>query len=200
MPRSRALVPALRIPPGGNITQLGIRAPVISRRRRWLHPRAIVQRICVPAALLLLAWFMAFAPLTWIFAALGGALLVLGMAFEPALGLAALALTIPVADAVPLPLGPVTAVELLFGLVLIAWLARGIARHRIVVRRPPLSWSLLFMVWAFGLSLTQAVSFREGLPEWIKWAEFTMLYMVAGQLLTEPHVRTPGHTSPRAVR
>ena len=31
--------------------------------------------------------------------------------------------------------------------------------------------------------MTQAISWREGLPEWLKWAEFAALYLVATQVL-----------------
>ena len=53
---------------------------------------------------------------------------------------------------------------------------------------PPLTWPILALIWIGALTLTQATSWREGLPEWLKWAEFAVLYLVATQILTRRQV------------
>ena len=56
-------------------------------------------------------------------------------------------------------------------------------RREIRLRPPALTVSLLLFVWIAGASLTQAFSWRDGLPEWLKWIEFAALYIVAAQML-----------------
>ena len=68
-------------------------------------------------------------------------------------------------------------------MVTIAWLARGVAQRQINVEAPALVWPLIFFVWIVAASLTQATSWRDGLPEWLKWAEFAVLYIVSLQVL-----------------
>jgi hypothetical protein len=130
-----------------------------------------------------LALFLARAPLTWAAATLAAAAGLIALCIEPAVGLIAVALLIPVGGLMRLPLPGVNVVDLLAALTVAAWLAQGVARRRILFRPPPLTWPLLAFVWIAGLSLTQADSWREGLPEWLKWAEFAGLYLVAAQIL-----------------
>jgi putative inorganic carbon (hco3(-)) transporter len=135
-------------------------------------------------AMAALAYSLARLPVTWSAAALAGTALVLAVLILPAVGLAAIALAIPFGGLLPLPLPVVGPVDLLVGLVTAAWLAQGIVRRRIIFHRPPLAIPLLAFVWLTGLSLTQAMSWREGLPEWLKWVEFAGVYLVGCQLLT----------------
>ncbi len=134
-------------------------------------------------ALAALACWLAGTPATWSALALTGAALVLVTLAVPAVGLAAIGLSIPVGSFIALPLPLVEPVDLLVGLVTLAWLAQGVALRRIVFRRPPLAVSLMVFVWLAGLSLTQASSWREGLPEWLKWLEFAAVYLVGCQVL-----------------
>jgi putative inorganic carbon (hco3(-)) transporter len=72
----------------------------------------------------------------------------------------------------------------LVGLTIVAWLAREVALRREIRLKPPaLTAALLLFVWLAGVSLTQAFSWRDGLPEWFKWVEFAALYIAAAQLL-----------------
>lgn len=134
-----------------------------------------------------LACWLAGAPPAWSAAALVVAGLVLAVLIAPAVGLAAIGLSIPLGGLLSLPV--VKPADLLVGLVTIAWLAQGVVRRRIVFRRPPLAIPLLVFVWLAGLSLTQAESWREGLPEWLKWAEFAAVYLVGCQILTPRSAR-----------
>jgi len=151
----------------------------------YLKDRTKAQRTLLSAGVLAaLAYWLARAPVTWGALTLTGAALALATLALPAVGLAAIGLFIPLSGLVELPLPVIEPVDLLVGLATVAWLAQGVARRRIVFRRPPLAVSLMVFVWLVGLSLTQASSWREGLPEWLKWVEFAAVYLVGCQILT----------------
>jgi O-antigen ligase len=155
---------------------------------RGLRPAQLFQHYRWPvvfgALLLSLAVFLAVAPLKWAALGLIAAALVVAVFLEPVIALLAIAVLIPWGGLVDLPLPFVGAVDLLVGLTIVAWLAREIAvRREVRLRMPALTVSLLAFVWVAALSLTRALSWRDGLPEWLKWAEFAALYIVAAQLL-----------------
>ena len=139
-------------------------------------------------ALIALACLLALAPLTWATAGILGALVLTVMAVQPVVGLVIVALAIPFGNLRPLPLPGANGVDLLVGLTLVAWLARCVANRQIVIRIPPLTVPVLCLLGAFALSLTGATSWREGLSEWLKWAEFAVLYLVATQMLNRRRV------------
>ncbi len=153
----------------------------ITHRPRTFATRAY--RLIFGVTLVLLALLLATAPLRWAGAGLVALALATLILIRPAAGVVAIALAIPFGGLVQLPGPGSNGVDALVGLTLAGWLARGIADRRIVFHRPPLAWSLLIFVWCAALSLTQAASWREGLPEWFKWAEFAALYLVATQVL-----------------
>lgn len=135
-------------------------------------------------SLLILAGVLAFAPLRW---ALVGVLVVAlsaAMMIQPAIGLVLIAIAIPWGNTLaPLPIRGIGVVDLLVGAVLVTWLARSVMQREIRIEFTTLFWPLLVFVWVSGASLTQAVSWREGLPEWLKWIEFAALYVVSLQIL-----------------
>lgn len=134
-------------------------------------------------ALAALAIVLAWAPLTPAVALVAGVTALLAVALEPAVGLVLIALAIPLNRQIPLPLPFVGPVDALVGLTIAGWLLRGMARRRICFKPPMLTWPLLAFVWIGGLSLTAAASWREGLPEWLKWCEFAGLYLIGAQVL-----------------
>lgn len=144
-----------------------------------------------PAAPLLLAALFGAAIVAAVLpAAAGGAVLLacgLGLAvlIRPWLGLPLLALLTPFAALQPLPLGglPVDGADLALAWVLVAWLAQGVAQRRIVVPRPPLFWPMTALLAVLALSLVDAQSYRDGLPELIKWAQVLALYLAVAALL-----------------
>ncbi len=148
-------------------------------RRTLLHALAFT----------ILAALLATAPLrlaTLLVLAAGAVAVIL---IEPAAGLLLVAVAIPWAKAVPLPIPWVGLVEILVGLTVAAWLLRGAAERRLILRLTPVALILLTFVWVAGLSLTQAVSWREGLPEWLKWAEFAAVYIAGAHILGGRSVR-----------
>ena len=136
----------------------------------------------------LLAFLLARAPLLQSVVALSGAGLALATLVQPAVGLVVLAAAIPFGDLLPLPIRYANAIDLLVVLVIAGWLAQGIARREVVFRRPPLLWPLAILLGIGTLSLLQAGSWSEGVPELLKWVEFAAVYLVATQVLGRRHV------------
>ena len=138
--------------------------------------------------LALLALLLARAPLPLSVVALSGAGLVSATLVQPAVGLVALAAAIPFGDLLSLPIRSVNAIDLLVALVIAGWLAQGIARREVLFRPPPLLWPLAALLGVGALSLLQAGSWSEGVPELLKWVEFAAVYLVATQVLHRRHV------------
>lgn len=150
------------------------------------HPITLAtsfHRCAFGVALALLAFLLASAPLRGAGAGLAAVILLVLTVARPATGLIAVAAAIPLGNFLQLPGPGINGVDALVALTAVGWLARGIADRHLIFRRPPLMWSLLAFVWCAALSLTQATSWREGLPEWFKWAEFAALYLLATQVL-----------------
>jgi len=137
------------------------------------------------AGLAALAIWIGGAPLAWALALPAVMALALAVAVRPVAGLAALALLIPFGNAIPLSVAGANSVDLLTLATVAGWSARQIARREIIFRPPPLTGRLAALVWLCALSLTQAFSWREGLPELLKWAEFAVLYLAATQILED---------------
>lgn len=139
----------------------------------------------IAVALLGVALLVALVPpaaSTTLLAAGGLALAVL---IRPWLGLPLLAVTAPLAALRPLPLGglPLDGADLMLALMLAAWLAQGVAQRRIVLPHPLLLWPMLALLAALSLSLLGAQSYREGLPELLKWTQVLALYLAVAALL-----------------
>jgi len=164
-----------------------IRAPT-AREAFHLSETVNPTRLMGVVGLGLLAVFLARAPLPLSVVALSGAGLVLATLVQPAVGLVVLAAAIPFGDFLPLPIRSVNALDLLVALVITGWLAQGIARREVVFRRPPLLWPLAILLGVGALSLLQARSWSEGVPELLKWAEFAAVYLVAAQVLGRRYV------------
>ncbi len=139
------------------------------------------------ALMVLLAAMIAVATPVQSAALLGVGVLGLAVLLRPAVGLAALALALPFGILLLVPGTPADGADMLAVLVVAAWLAGGLAARRVTVAVPRPVWPLLAFIWVGAWSLTQAVSWREGLPEWLKWVEVAALYLVAAQVL---HRRT----------
>lgn len=138
--------------------------------------------------LIVLAVVLALLPLTWAIAGVTAAILVVTVVISPALGLIVLALAIPFGRALWLSSTSIGLVDALVLLTLAAWLARGLTARHLTLERIPLLWPLAIFLW-FGIaSLVSAISWRQGVLEWLKWAEFAVLYLVAAQVLRRRHV------------
>lgn len=154
-----------------------------------LENRGWSSRLAWVAALSLLALWLARAPLLWAAGTVAAAVLILALAIMPAAGLVVLGFAIPFGHLLPTPIVAVNLVDVLAALTVGAWLAQGVRERAIVWRRSPLVWPLALFLLVTGWSLTQASSWREGLPEWLKWVEFVGVYAVASQVLDGPKTR-----------
>lgn len=132
---------------------------------------------------LLIALLLARAPLKLAVVGVGGAgFLILALIWPP-IAFPALALAVPFGPTVPLGGFSVGATDLLVGLVVGVWLARGLAHRHLTWPRAPLVWPLLLYLAAQGLSLRTAWSLSAALPELVKWVEITALYLATVALL-----------------
>lgn len=146
--------------------------------------KLIARRSALLMGLLVLAWLLAMLPLQWAIVVSLTAVGAILMLARPALALVGLAFAIPFGSLMPLPLAGANGVDALVAVSAATWLAQGCAKRKISLRLPPLSWPLLLFIWLAGWSLTQALSWREGVPELLKWVEFAAVYLVAAQVLT----------------
>jgi putative inorganic carbon (hco3(-)) transporter len=165
-------------------------APTLNQQARMAvnRFRIAARSFFAVLACTLLALTLATSPLVWAVAGLSGAILAVATILQPALGLVTLALAIPFGHMWSLPFRNVGVVDGLVALTLAAWLARGLAAHRVVVSRTPLLWPLGVFLWLGALSLIPATSWQQGFLEWLKWAEFAALYLVATQVLNRRYV------------
>lgn len=139
----------------------------------------------IPVVLIGVALLVAVLPAPASGLLLAAAGLALAVLIRPWLGLPLLALAAPFAALRPLPVAglPIDGADLLLALLLAAWLAQGVARRRIVLPHPPLLWPLLALLASLSLALLRAPSYREGLPELLKWLQVLALYLAVVALL-----------------
>lgn len=116
-------------------------------------------------------------------AGLGLLALMLTSLLAPAASLVVLALMLPFGDLLALPGGQVGSTDAVALLALAAWLIRQLALRKALIRHLPMGWIQLLFVWVMALSLTQAATWRLGVPELLKWAQFVAVYFVAVQVL-----------------
>lgn len=164
-----------------------MREALVASWRRRLRPtwpaRTVLRRLAGGVCLAVLGVLLARLPLTWAAALVMGVALLLGALIDPLVGLVTVGLAIPFGGAITLPIPVLNAADLLVAWVVVCWLAQGVAARKITFRFPPLGWPLIVFLLIAAASLTQATSWREGLPEWLKWAEFAAVYFVAAQVL-----------------
>ncbi|MEZ4767042.1 MAG: O-antigen ligase family protein [Caldilineales bacterium] len=124
-------------------------------------------------------------PLTTVVALLAAAAIVIAVLIRPWVGVVALAIAVPWASAWPLTFVsvPLDGSDLLLALTVAAWLAQGVVRRQIEVPRLPLIVPLLIFAGTQAVALVGAVSYREGLPELLKWVQVLVLYVVVAAAL-----------------
>lgn len=152
----------------------------LARPTRLPPAIAVIVMAMVGIAAVVAAWPVVRSGAVLLAAGLGLVIIV-----RPWLGLLLLAVILPFAALQPLPLGglPIDAADLVLIWVLIAWLARSVARRRLNVPHPPLLWPLLALLAALSLSLVNAQSYGDGLPELLKWIQVLALYLAVVALL-----------------
>ena len=163
-----------------------------------IPPRRTVLRSTNPLTLVLLLAVLGVAvvaargPVLLDIALFTGVAVSLAVLARPWLGLLVVALAAPFAAALPLPISaPVDGADLALGLLLGA-VAVQIAARRATLRqqlwagagrRATLAWPLLALIGVMAVSLVRAPSYRDGLPELLKWMQTLALYVVAVAVL-----------------
>ncbi len=138
-------------------------------------------RLVALAALTGVAYALATWPVTWAGLAVAGAGLALAVLVRPVWGLYALPFLIPFGRLREVSLGParVGGLEAVLGLVLAAWLARGVARRELRLAPPPLLPAWVLWLGAMWVSVLGALSLGSSLKELVKWGEMAALYLMA---------------------
>lgn len=167
---------------------------MLPSRRLVTSTRPHFHTLALALAALALGLLIARLPLEVSAALLIGAALVAVSVWEPALGMglaiifgptrALLAITHP---ELPLDLG-----QVFFGLAIAGWLARGLARRRIVVPRIGLLVPLGVYIFVGLLSLLPATSLEEGLKESLKWIEIALGVVILVSEAEPPRRAAPG--------
>jgi len=174
-------VPSLWHVVARSLTIIQSRAPAVYSPRE--NRDAIAVRIRALGGLLLLSAGMAYMPSKWVGATLAALAFGTVALVQPFVGLVGVALALPFGMLYPVPVPGANAVDLLVGFAFVTWALARLSARRLAIRAVPGMWPLLGFLWFAGLSLLAAASWREGTSEWLKWAEFTMVYVVASQVL-----------------
>lgn len=140
-----------------------------------------------PSLLLSLAIGLVLAgqPLTQAALLVTATVVVLASLIRPEICLYLLAMAVPFGGILQLPVGEwrITAVEVLAALLLLVWLAQGVARRLIFLYPAPLNWPLALLLAAFLISLFDAWSYSASAGELAKWLEIAVVYLVGTSLL-----------------
>ncbi len=129
------------------------------------------------------ALILARAPLKPALAVVGGSAFLLATLVWPPVAFPALALAVPFGPAVPLGGFSVGVTDLIVGLIVGVWLARGLVHRNLIWPRAPLVWPLLLYLGALLLSLRGAWSLAAAVPEFVKWVEILALYVATVSFL-----------------
>lgn len=123
---------------------------------------------------------IARAPLTWAVGLVVGLVAVGATLIRPALGVLLVVPAVPFGSLRQVSLGAmnVGATEVLVGLVVIAWLARMVARREIRIEWPALSLPVAVFMGVLLLSTLGSASLPHSLKELIKWAEVLALLVL----------------------
>ncbi len=137
------------------------------------------------ALVLLLAAFIALAPVLGSALLVFGLILVVAVVIEPRWGLYLLPFAVPFGSIREVSIGPasVGGTEALLGLFLAGWLARGVVRREIRLAKPPLFGAFALWYGVMVLSLLNSLSISDSLKELIKWGETFAVYAIAAQEL-----------------
>ncbi len=133
----------------------------------------------LPAAVIAAAPGLALLPLPLAVVLPLAAAVALAILIRPWVGLPLLAIAVPFAAVRPAFLAGMSldAADLLLGWIVAAWLAQGVARRHLHVPRAPSTAFLVLFVLAIALSVPGASSWREAMPELLKWIQVTVLYL-----------------------
>lgn len=165
---------------------------MLLQRPRWHNMRSTLPWIGVTT---IIAVILSRAPLKVALATVGGSGFLLTALVWPPVAFPALALAVPFGPTIPLGGFGVGATDLLVGLIVGVWLARGLLHRDLTWPRAPLIWPLLMYLAAQVLSLRAAWSLSAALPELVKWVEIAALYLATVALLDARRKTQDGRAS-----
>jgi putative inorganic carbon (HCO3(-)) transporter len=121
-----------------------------------------------------------------------GTVLVIAALLRPELCLYLLALAVPFGEIRQLSVGglAISGAEAVVALLIVTWLARGVARRRLELHPGPLLWPLSLLLAALLLSLFDTIAYAPSAKELAKWLEVMAVYLAATSLLREPGRRS----------
>ncbi len=154
--------------------------------REWYREPPL-QTLALASIGLVLAWWLAFAPLPLLVLS-GGGLLGVGLLLRwPWLIWPLLAASLPVASSIKQ--GPISLADLLLASGLALWFCDGVRRRSLCIQSSPPLWGVLTLLAAFYLSTLQAVDLGEALLEMIKWGQVALVLLVVPTMLTPPRAK-----------
>lgn len=180
-------------PSNGSGRAFGVDMSTISGTRArqtlapWIAHRTIADWCMLAARLfgvVALAFLLVRAPLPWVGLVVIGGIAAVALLLRPALGLGALAFSIPFSSTV-LQIGglAVGASELLLAATLAAWLARMVARRQVRVLGNRLTLALAIYIGALCFSLLPATNLAPAAKELAKWLQMLAVYTL---VISEP--------------
>jgi O-antigen ligase len=106
---------------------------------------------------------------------------------RPEVCLYLLAFAVPFGEIRQLTLGgfTISGTEVLVALLVVVWLARGVAQRRLELHPGPLFWPLSLLLAAVILSLFDTIAYVPSAKELAKWIEVSAVYLVAASLVRE---------------
>lgn len=134
---------------------------------------------------------IALLPLTLTVLLVAGGVVFVVALVEPRLGLLLLLPAVPFGSLRQVAVGGMNAgaTEALLALVVVAWLARRVARREVRWRWPALALPLGLFIAALLLSAAGATSLRASITEVVKWVEVLVVYVIAANELDERWAR-----------
>jgi len=134
---------------------------------------------------------IALLPLNLALAAVGGAALAVLTLIRPEYGVYALVIAVPFGSLVQVRFSGINVdvSEVCVGLVIVSWLAAGVARRSVIVPRLPLTLPLVGFITVLILSWLSALSLVASLKETLKWVQVLLLYSFIGSTFNSVQVR-----------
>lgn len=130
-------------------------------------------------------------PLSLAAAAVGGATLAVLTLVKPEYGVYALVMAVPFGSLFQFQISGINVdvSEACVGLVIISWLAAGVARRSVIIPRLPLALPLIGFIAVLVISWMSASSLDASLKETLKWVQVLLLYSFIGSTFNSVQVR-----------
>jgi len=134
---------------------------------------------------------IALLPLNAAMAIVGGAVLTLLVLARPEYGVYALVFAVPFGSLFQTQIAGINigVSEACVALIIVSWLAAGVAHRSIIVPRLPLALPLIGFISVLVISWLSALSLAASIKETLKWIQVLLLYLFIGGTFSEVQVR-----------